>query len=82
MIFGGWEIGVMQADGSDRRHLLQDGGFEYYAGWSPDGRQIVFESLRDGNAEIYTVNADGTDLRRLTLNDPFMDLSPAWLLIA
>lgn len=37
---------------------------------------IVFYSERDGNSEIYAMNADGTGLRRLT-NDPAEDDSPA-----
>ena len=28
--------------------------------WSPDGTKIAFASPRDGNAEIYTMQADGT----------------------
>lgn len=28
--------------------------------WSADGKQIVFHTNRDGNYEIYTMNADGT----------------------
>lgn len=38
---------------------------------------IAFVSSRDGNPEIYTVNADGTNLTRLT-NDPAVDEEPAW----
>jgi len=34
--------------------------------WSPDGRQIAFFSDTDGNKDIYIMNADGTNLRRLT----------------
>ena len=34
--------------------------------WSPDERHIVFASTRDGDFEIYTMSADGTDPRRLT----------------
>jgi Tol biopolymer transport system component len=34
--------------------------------FSPDGRRIVFRSGRDGDDEIYVMNADGTDQRRLT----------------
>ena len=45
--------------------------------WSPDGRRIAFESLRDSNGEIYVVNADGSGQRRLTRN-PARDFAPAW----
>ena len=34
--------------------------------WSPDGRRLVFESRRHGDAELYIINADGTGERRLT----------------
>jgi hypothetical protein len=44
---------------------------------SPDGQQIVFMSLRDGNWEIYVVNADGSGLTRLT-NDGAQDGLPTW----
>jgi dipeptidyl aminopeptidase/acylaminoacyl peptidase len=40
-------------------------------------KKIVFTSSRDGNDEIYTVDADGTGLTRLT-NDPASDDDPAW----
>jgi Tol biopolymer transport system component len=33
---------------------------------SPDGRTIVFTSLRDGDLDIYTMNVDGSGVRRLT----------------
>jgi len=38
---------------------------------------ITFVSDRDGNWEIYVINADGTGLTRLT-NDPRDDMLPAW----
>lgn len=37
--------------------------------------QVVFTSDRDGNSEIYIMNIDGTNQRRLT-NDPAFDSSP------
>jgi Tol biopolymer transport system component len=44
------------------------------------GRQngeIVFQSTRDGNFEIYTMNANGSEPRRLTTS-PRNDVSPSW----
>jgi len=45
--------------------------------WSPDGSKIAFYSDRDGNLEIYVMDADGGNPLRLT-NDPGMDMDPAW----
>ena len=42
-----------------------------------DAGQIVFSSTRDGNYEIYLVNADGSNPTRLT-NHPAEDRFPAW----
>ena len=45
--------------------------------WSPDGKQLVFTGFDGGLSDLFVVNADGTDLRRLT-NDKYADLHPAW----
>ncbi|MEO8260080.1 MAG: hypothetical protein ABI868_22230 [Acidobacteriota bacterium] len=45
--------------------------------WSPDGSKIAFWSTRDGNAEVYVANRDGTNVRRLT-NNRGIDQSPTW----
>jgi TolB protein len=41
--------------------------------WSPDGQRILFHSNNDGppdvSANLYTVRADGTDLRQLTFEE-------------
>jgi len=49
------------------------------AGCSETGRKgkIVFQSNRDGDFEIYSMNDDGTNLQRLT-NSPAYDICPAW----
>ncbi len=43
------------------------------AGW----QQIAFTSHRDGNAEIYVMNADGSSQANLT-NHPAEDFDAAW----
>ena len=45
--------------------------------WSPDGRHLAFTSNRDGNPELYIMDADGTNVRRLT-NHPSIDTTPTW----
>src|SRR5687767_4885353 len=57
--------------------LTDSPSLDEYPTWSPDGEQIAFMSHRDGNWEIYVMNADGSDSRRLTDN-PQGDNSPAW----
>jgi hypothetical protein len=45
--------------------------------FSPNGAKIAFTSQRDGNPEIYTMNADGSGQVRLT-NNPAHDDNPDW----
>lgn len=45
--------------------------------FSYDGKQIAFTSWRDGNAEIYVMNTDGSNVRRLT-NHPAFDNYPVF----
>jgi Tol biopolymer transport system component len=45
--------------------------------WSPDGRRLAFSGNIGGITDLYIVNADGTELRRLT-SDRFGDLQPQW----
>jgi hypothetical protein len=56
---------------------VDDNDGESIPSWSPDGRKIAVASNRDGNWEIYVVNADGSGSQRLT-NNPAADLRPRW----
>ena len=46
--------------------------------WSPDGERIAFKSNRGGSYNLYVMNADGTNVRRLTEHGA-NDHDPAWL---
>ena len=45
--------------------------------WSPDGTQLVFTGYDGGLSDLFIVDRDGGNLRRLT-NDKYADLHPVW----
>ena len=53
----------MGATGEDVRRLTP---FCYNPSWAPDGRHIVFESTRNGERQIWTMLADGSQPHQLT----------------
>ena len=70
-------IWVANADGSDRRCVSSDGGFD--PTFSPDGSQIAYRLLlATDDGEIWVMDADGRNRHDL-VNDPeFSDWGPAW----
>jgi Tol biopolymer transport system component len=70
-----WRIA---SDGSGAPEQLTDAPGDDRAGsYSPDGRTIVFDSTRDGDTELYLMDADGSNERRLTF-DPGSDWGQSW----
>jgi TolB protein len=59
---------VMNADGSQPVNLSNSTSNDGSCSWSADGQKVLFVSSRDGNTEIYVMNADGTGQTRLTMN--------------
>jgi Tol biopolymer transport system component len=83
---GNREVYVMNADGSGQQRLTTTGGrvsspafdsVDENPSWSPDGTRIAFDSTRDGNWELYVMNADGSGQTRLT-DHPALDARPVW----
>jgi TolB protein len=70
------DIYTVGLDGSEPVPLVTSAGWDTGAAWSPDGSRIAFSSERDGDEEIYVVNADGSDEQKLT-DLPGVDASSA-----
>jgi TolB protein len=62
------DLDTISLNGSGRKTLLRSGHWtNLRAEYSPDGRQIVFQSDRGGYIQaVWTMRADGSHLRRLT----------------
>ena len=71
------ELYVMNADGTGQTRLTFNFFFDGNPTWSPDSRQLAFQSREDGDHEIYVVNVDGSGLTKLTDNED-ADIFPAW----
>src|SRR5262249_35902804 len=72
------EIYVMNADGSGLTRLTRNRVSDGDPRWSPDGRQIVFDSGRSGLYDIWVMNADGTHPRRVTRFPNQYACCPSW----
>ncbi|MCG7896392.1 MAG: hypothetical protein JAZ12_18300 [Candidatus Thiodiazotropha taylori] len=83
------DIWVMNADGSNKIRLTDNGATNWAPSWHPDGKRIVFSSNMDDwrddyktyghNFELYLINSDGSGLKRITYNkifDSFPMFSP------
>jgi TolB protein len=60
------EIYSIEADGTSERQLTNNEFEDWAAVWTPDKQQIVFHSNRDGYYAIYSMNRDGSDVRRIS----------------
>ena len=61
-----FDIYTARPDGSRPRRLTNFGVYTAEGVVSPDGRRIVFTSLKDGDLDIYVMSIDGSNIRQLT----------------
>lgn len=75
------EIFRINTDGTGRKKLTDNTFSDYNPDWSPDGSKMAFVSNRDtgsGVFQLYVMDADGANVRRLTNDTSYMDMNPAW----
>jgi Periplasmic component of the Tol biopolymer transport system len=61
-----YDIYTANPDGSNLERLTSYGVYTAEGTLSPDGKTIVFTSLKGGDLDIYTMNVDGSSIKQLT----------------
>jgi len=72
------DIWLTTPDGSDRKQLTSNGGANFNPTVSPDGRYIVYSSVRESGKTIWRMNGDGSNPIKLTngAGDSLPSVSP------
>jgi len=68
------QIYTSNTDGTEPKRLTNQ-GWNSTGNWSPDTKELLFYSDRDGNYEIYKINPESNIITRLT-NNPSSDVEP------
>jgi TolB protein len=73
---GTFNIFLMNVATQEYVQLTHGAGRNENPTWGPDGRHIVFSSKRDGRTNLYTMLADGTQVKQLTTQGD--NTMPVW----
>jgi TolB protein len=63
---GNFNIFLMDVASRRIDQLTHGAGRNENPNWAPDGRHLVFASNRNGKMQIFTMLADGTEVKQLT----------------
>ena len=72
------DIVLLNPDGTVQANLTDNKWRDSAPVWSPDGGKIAFVSNRDGNHDIFVMDADGTNPVNLTRDSESNDHGPHW----
>jgi Tol biopolymer transport system component len=76
---GDADLFVADADGSNRRLVVDTGFDDALPVWSPDGRRLAFASeVHDGDLDVFVVDLDGSGMRILTPDHDGDDTPYLW----
>jgi tricorn protease len=73
----GGDIWTVPVAGGEARLLVAHPATESRPLYSPDGKSLAFISTRSGNGDIYLLNFESGELKRLTFDDG-LDQLDAW----
>ena len=75
---GNFDIFTQPVDSREPVRITSTPSNDIQPAWSPDGRRLVFRSEEDGGG-LFTVDAEGGPLRRITRHMTSGGLRPAWM---
>ena len=58
-------LDIVDADGSNRRRLIEGKARLHAPAWSRDGARIAFTRFQDGSVKLFTIDPDGTALNEV-----------------
>src|SRR3954466_6833083 len=67
---GLWLAASTAEEAAPAGRLPHHGSFKQHLHFSPDGKRLLFTRIHKGKMGLWTVNADGGDLRPLLVPDP------------
>jgi TolB protein len=73
---GNWNVFIMDVASRETVQLTYGQGRNENPTWAPDGRHLVFSSNRAGGSQIFTMLADGTEVKQLTTQGS--NTMPVW----
>jgi TolB protein len=73
---GNYNVFIMDVATRQFLQLTHGAGRNENPSWAPDGRHLVFSSNRSGSPQIWTMLADGTQLKQLTTQG--RNTQPVW----
>ncbi|MBK7887507.1 MAG: PD40 domain-containing protein [Bacteroidetes bacterium] len=65
-IYPDFDIYVADLTGKVKMKLTNEPGYDAEGTVSPDGKKIVFTSMRSGDLELYTMDVDGKNVKQVT----------------
>ena len=71
------ELWAMDFDGSNARKLTNNGSINVLPAWSPNGRNIVFTSTRNGVPKLFIMTAEGKHVYQITFMRGIFQ-TPTW----
>lgn len=72
------DLYTLPVAGGTARRITSGAGYDMQPRYSPDGRQVVFVSDRDGSENIWIADSNGANPRALTTGERESYVSPVW----